>query len=81
MIGKLVESAACVFILLIIGVMTGEVEDEALVDSEYRLDSATEVEVAIANGVNSVEEQGAVSINPVKLMVIIGSLEIRMIQI
>lgn len=81
MIGKSVKLVACVFILFILGLVGVEVEDDVLVESENRLDSVTEVEIAMANNVNSVEEQTVVSRDPVKLMVIISLFEMGMTQI
>lgn len=61
MIGKSVELSACVFMSFILGVVAVEVEDGILVESEDRLDLVSEVEVAMTNNVNSVEEQSIVS--------------------
>lgn len=81
MIGKSVKLVACVFILFLLGLVGVEVEDDVLVESENRLDSVTEVKVAMANNVDSVEEQTVVSRDPDKLMVIIGLFEMGMTQI
>lgn len=78
---KFVELVACVVILFILEVVAVEIEGDVLVESENRLDSVIEVEVALANDVNSVKKPGGVPRNPVKLMVIIGPFETGMIQI
>lgn len=56
-------------------------EDDVLVESENRLDSVTEAEVAMANNANSIEEQRVVSRDPVKPMVTIGLFEMGASQI